>query len=338
VAVIISLWPAGHIDPASLVNGYDDDQGEDVTMSNDELLARSFEAQRGHLQALALRLLGSRQDADEAVQEAWLRLSRTDADAVHNLGGWLTTVVGRICLDMLRARAARPEVVTDEPPEPAPAPTLVPSPEEEALAADSVGLALLVVLDTLDPAERLAFVLHDTFGVPFEEIAPIVGRTPTAARKLASRARRRLRSDPTVPATDATAQRTVVSAFLKAAREGDFAALLQLLDPDVVLRADPVAVAMARDRAGAGAPALDPETRGADAVMRVFAGRARAATPALVDGLPGAVWAPGGRPAAAFCFVVRDGRVANIELLSDPEALADLEIEPSGRASGADAT
>ncbi len=296
-------------------------------MTGGDLPAESFEARRAHLQALALRLLGNRGDADEAVQEAWLRLSRTDADAVDNLGGWLTTVVGRICLDMLRARAARPEVVTDEPPEPAPAFAQTPSPEDEAVLADSVGLALNVVLDTLEPAERLAFVLHDTFGVPFEEIAPIVGRTPTAARKLASRARGRVRSDPALPGTDASTQRRVVAAFLKAAREGDFAELLRLLDPDVVLRADPVAVAMARERADAGAPPLDQEIRGADAVMRVFAGRARAARPALVDGLPGAVFAPGGNPAVAFSFLVRDGRVTGIELLGDPEVLVELEIE-----------
>jgi RNA polymerase sigma-70 factor (ECF subfamily) len=239
-------------------------------------------------------------------------------------------VVGRICLDVLRARAARPEVITEEPPEPTSGPTsAAPSPEDEALLADSVGLALLVVLDTLEPAERLAFVLHDMFSVPFDEIAPIVGRTPTAARKLASRARGRLQSDPAVPGTDIAPQREVVAAFLKAAREGDFAALLKLLDPDVVLRADADAVAMAHGRAEAGAPELEEEIRGADAVMRVFAGRAGAARPALVDGLAGAVWAPGGRPVAAFSFVVREGRVANIELVSDPEVLADLEISES---------
>jgi RNA polymerase sigma factor (sigma-70 family) len=300
-----------------------------VILTNNELLAQGFEEYRGRLQALALRLLGSRQDADEAVQEAWLRLGRTDADSIENLGGWLTTVVGRICLDQLRARAARPEVVTEEPPEPTSFPSsAVPSPEDEALLADSVGLALLVVLDTLEPAERLAFVLHDMFGVPFEEIALIVGRTPTAARKLASRARGRLQAN-SVPSIDVAPQREVVAAFLKAARDGDFAALLELLDPDVVLRADAHAVAMARGRADAGAPELEKEICGADAVMRVFAGRARAARPALVDGLAGAVWAPGGRPAAAFSFVVRDGKVANIELVSDPEVLADLEIRES---------
>ncbi|HEY0276674.1 MAG TPA: sigma-70 family RNA polymerase sigma factor [Solirubrobacterales bacterium] len=296
-------------------------------MTDNEHLAQEFEANRDRLEALAFRLLGSRQDAAEAVQEAWLRLGRTDADSIENLGGWLTTVVGRICLDMLRARTARPEVVTEEPPEadagPSPA---APSPEDEAVLADSVGLALLVVLDTLEPAERLAFVLHDMFGVPFEEIAQIVGRTPAAARKLASRARGRLQADPAVPGAALAPQQEVVGAFLKAAREGDFAALLQLLDPEVVLRADSAAVATARERAASGAPKLEEEIRGADAVMRVFAGRAAAARPALVDGLAGAVWAPGGRPAAAFSFVIRDGKVVDIELVSDPEVLADLEI------------
>ncbi len=299
--------------------------------AGNEALAREFEEQRRRLGALALRLLGSRQDADEAVQEAWLRLSRADAEAIDNLGGWLTTVVGRICLDLLRARTARPEVVSDEPHDPD---TVLaadsPSPEDEALLADSVGLALLVVLDTLAPAERLAFVLHDMFGVPFEEIAPIVGRTPLAARKLASRARRRLQSDPAVPGTDADAQREVVGAFLKAAREGDFAALLQLLDSDIVLRVDTNAVAMAEERAAAGAPELETEVRGVDAVMRVFAGRARAARPAVIDGIPGAAFAPGGRPAVVFSFVVRDGRVTSIELLSDPEVVEALEVELQG--------
>ena len=275
-----------------------------------------------------MRLLGSAHDAEDAVQEAWLRFSRTDTAAVDNLGGWLTTVVGRICLDMLRSRAAKPEVATDEPSESSA--TRFPagrSPEDEAVLADSVGLALLVVLDTLAPPERLAFVLHDMFAVPFEEIAPIVGRTPAAARKLASRARRRLQSGSPVPATSSASQRHVVAAFLAAAREGDFEALLRLLDPDVVLRADAVAVALAGDRADAGAPELSSETRGLDAVARVFAGRARAARLALVDGLAGAVWAPGGTPRVVFSFAVRDGHVMAIELLADPETIAGLELE-----------
>jgi RNA polymerase sigma-70 factor (ECF subfamily) len=202
------------------------------------------------------------------------------------------------------------------------------SPEDEALLADSVGLALLVVLDTLAPAERLAFVLHDLFAVPFEEIAPIVGRTPVATRQLASRARRRVQSDPAAPEAPAAVQREVVAAFLAAARDGDFAGLLQLLDPDVVLRADQVAIDMAASRASAGAPALSEEIRGVDAVARVFAGGARAARLALIDGVPGAVVSVGGRPMAVFGFTTRDGRVVGIEVLSDPETLGVLEVQP----------
>jgi len=278
-------------------------------VSDRDLLARLFETHREHLRRVALRMLGSTGEADDAVQEAWLRLSRADAEAVDNLGGWLTTVVSRVCLDMLRARATKKEV-----PPSATAETLSQtSPEDEALLADSVGLALLVVLDTLAPAERLAFVLHDMFSVPFEEIAPIVGRTPVAARQLASRARRRVQSDP---------------AFLAASRDGDFAALLRLLDPDVVLRADAVAVDMAAGRASAGAPALSEEARGADAVARVFAGRARAARLILVDGLAGAAFSVGGRPQVVFDFTVRGGRVVGIELLADPGTLEVLDLEP----------
>jgi RNA polymerase sigma factor (sigma-70 family) len=299
-----------------------------VTVNQPEKMpTETFEAERERLRALALRLLGSRHDAEEAVQEAWLRLGRTDAASIDNLGAWLTTVTGRICLDMLRSRSTHPEVAVEEVPEAPRAVAAEPTPEDEALLADSVGMALMVVLDTLEPAERLAFVLHDMFGVPFEEIAPIVERTPTAARKLASRARRRVRSDPTAPGRDAETQRTVVEAFLKAAREGDFGALLELLDPDVVLRADANAVEMARGRVERGAPELEQEVRGVDAVTRVFAGRAQAARPALIDGHSGAVFAPGGRPVAAFEFIVRDGRVASIEIVTDPESVAELEIE-----------
>jgi RNA polymerase sigma factor (sigma-70 family) len=303
---------------------YDDREREDVTVNDRDLLAERFETHREHLRAVALRMLGSSHEADDAVQEAWLRLSRTDAEAVENLAGWLTTVVARVCLDMLRARATKREV----PPDAASEPVTATSPEDEVLLADSVGLALLVVLDTLAPAERLAFVLHDMFAVSFEEIAPIVGRTPVAARQLASRARRRVQSDPAFPDASAATQREVVAAFLSAAREGDFTALLRLLDPDVVLRADAVAVDMATARATAGAPALSEEMRGADAVVRVFAGGAKAARLALVDGLAGAVVSVGGRPMAVFDFTVGRGRVVGIELLADPETLGALDLEP----------
>ncbi len=312
----------GHIDPAGVVKRYDDNGPKDVTVS--DLLARQFEAHRSHLRAVALRMLGSRHEAEDAVQEAWLRLSRSGVAGVDNVGGWLTTVVARICLDMLRARARRHEVPSEAAPEPV-EPT---SAEDEALLADSIGLALLVVLDTLEPAERLAFVLHDMFAVPFEEIAPIVGRTPVAARQLASRARRRVQADPAVPDASTTTQREVVGAFLAAAREGDFTGLLRLLDPNVKLRADAVALEMAAARTSVGAPTLRREMHGVDAVARVFAGGARAARLALVDGLPGAVVSMGGRPMAVFGFVVRNGRVISIELLCDPRTLGTLQVEP----------
>jgi RNA polymerase sigma-70 factor (ECF subfamily) len=295
-----------------------------VTVSDPDLLAERFETHREHLRAVALRMLGSSHEADDAVQEAWLRLSRADAAAVDNLGGWLTTVVARVCLDMLRARSTKQEVGTDATPDPVAAT----SPEEEALLADSVGLALLVVLDTLAPAERLAFVLHDIFAVPFEEIAPIVGRTPVAARQLASRARRRVQSDPAVPDASAATHREVVAAFLAASREGDFAGLVRLLDPQVVLRADPtVAGYMAKTPYFGFGSAAD--VRGPDAVARAFAGRAEAARLTLVDGLAGAVWSVGGRPRVVFGFTVRGGRVVSIELLGDPETLDVLDLEPA---------
>jgi RNA polymerase sigma-70 factor (ECF subfamily) len=298
---------------------YDGCEPKDVTVSERDLLAQRFETHREHLRAVALRMLGSGHEADDAVQEAWLRLNRADSDAVENLGGWLTTVVARVCLDMLRARDTKREV----PPDAAPEPVALTSPEDEALLADSVGLALLVVLDTLPPAERLAFVLHDMFAVPFEEIAPIVGRTPVAARQLASRARRRVQSDPAVPDASAATQREVVAAFLAASREGDFGGLLRLLDPHVVLRADPTVVDLGRS-SRFGVPA---EVRGADGVAQTFAGRAQVARLTLIDGLAGAVWSVGGRPRVVFAFSVRDGRVVGIEMLGDPETLEALELE-----------
>jgi RNA polymerase sigma factor (sigma-70 family) len=288
-------------------------------MDERDWLARRFEDHRGRLRAVAYRMLGSASEADDAVQEAWLRLSRSDADAVENLGGWLTTVVARVCLNMLEARRSRrEEPVGGDLPDPVAHRGDDHDPEQQALAAEGVGLALLVVLDTLTPAERLAFVLHDLFAVPFEEIAPIVDRSPAAARQLASRARRRVQGAPP-PDADLARQRAVVDAFLAASREGDFEALLALLDPDVVLRADPAAV-----RTGAAA-----EVRGAAAVAGTFSGRAQTARPALVDGAPGAVWAPGGRPRVAFGFTVADGRILAIDLLADPERLALVEPAPS---------
>jgi RNA polymerase sigma-70 factor (ECF subfamily) len=292
---------------------YDDGGRKDVTVTDRDVLAKEFETHREHLRAVALRMLGSTNRADDAVQEAWLRLNRADADALDNLGGWLTTVVARVCLDMLRNPATKREV----PAEAAPDPLALTSPEDEALLADSVGLALLVVLETLAPAERLAFVLHDMFAVPFEEIAPIVGRTPSAARQLASRARRRVQSNAAVPDASAASQRDVVAAFLAASRQGDFASLLRLLDPKVVLRADPTVV-------GFGAAA---EVRGPDGVAKTFAGRAQGARLTLIDGLAGAVWSVGGRPRVVFAFTV-GGRVVSIEMLGEPETLVVLDLAP----------
>src|SRR5215471_5375145 len=264
-------------------------------MSGKEMIAEQFEVNRSHLRAVAYRMLGSSSEADDAVQEAWLKLSRSDTSGVQNLGGWLTTVVARVCLDMLRSRKARREEPEDEArPEPAATGKDAADPEQEAVMADSVGLALLVVLETLAPAERVAFVLHDLFAVPFDDIAPIVGRSSEAARQLASRARRRMQG--AAPDTDAdrSRQREVVDAFLAASRDGDFERLLAVLDPEVVLHADRVAVEAAAARQAQGAPSLSSRISGARAVADVFAGRARGVQPALVNGSAGAAWAPGG--------------------------------------------
>ena len=264
-------------------------------MDEQDWLAEQFEAERPRLQAVAYRMLGSLSEVDDAVQESWLRLSRSNTSGVLNLGGWLTTVVARVCLDMLRSRESRREEPLDmHVPDPIVSHEGGIDPEQEALLADSVGLALLVVLDTLTPAERLAFVLHDLFAVPFDEIAPIVGRSETATRQLTSRARRRVQGVAAVPDADLTLQRKVVDAFLAASREGSFDALLAVLDPDVVLRAD---------RAAVQAGALR-EVRGAAAVAETFSGRARFAQPALVNGAVGAMWAPGGRPRVVFGFTI----------------------------------
>jgi RNA polymerase sigma factor (sigma-70 family) len=287
-------------------------------MDEREWLAERFEENRTHLRAVAHRMLGSLAEAEDAVQEAWLRLSRSDTSDVDNLGGWLTTVVARVCLDMLRSRESRREepLDTTRVAEPIASGEDGIDPEHEAILGDSVGLALYVVLETLAPAERAAFVLHDLFGVPFDEIALIVGRTPTAARQLASRARRRVHGAAAVPAEDLPRQRRIVDAFLAASRGGDFAALLELLDPDVVLRADPAAVAM-----GASG-----EVRGSAAVAETFAGRAQVAQPALVDGAPGAVWAVGGRPRVVFAFTIARGKVVRIDLLADPQRIGELDL------------
>ena len=286
-------------------------------MQDHDWLAERFEANRTNLRAVAYRMLGSVNEADDAVQEAWLRLSRADTSDVENLGGWLTTVVARVSLDVLRSRASRrEEPMTLHLPEPIAPDDGGVDPEHEAVVADAVGLAMLVVLDTLAPAERVAFVLHDMFAVPFDEIAPIVGRSPEATRQLASRARRRVQGATTDPAADRARQRSVVDAFLAAAREGRFEALLTLLDPDVVLCADPAAVQM-------GTP---EELRGARAVAEMFSGRARAARPALVDGAVGLVWMQRGRPQMVFGFTIAEGTVVQIELVADPGRIEELDL------------
>jgi RNA polymerase sigma factor (sigma-70 family) len=300
-------------------------------MEPTEALAARFTEHRPHLLAVAQRLLGPTGEADDAVQEAWLRLQRVSAagdPGIDDLAAWLTTVVARISLNLLRARRTHPEDplvdgATEHADGDAP-PADDPGPEEQALTADAMGPALLVVLDALAPAERLAFVLHDVFGLPFDEIAPIVERSVPATRQLASRARRRVRGGGTTTEADVARRREVVEAFLAASRNGDFGALLSVLDPDVVLRADPVAVSMAA--ANAGAPELAPEVAGADAVARVFAGRARAARPALLDGDPGLAFALRGRTVSLFRITVEDGRITAVDLVADPEAIAATDV------------
>ena len=276
-------------------------------------LAERFEANRPHLRAVALRMLGSPTEADDALQEAWIKVSRADTGGVENIAGWFTTVLARIALDMLRSRRARREepleLATTEQ-----GTTAEINPEAEVILADSVGQALLIVLETLAPHERLAFVLHDMFDVPFDEIAAIVGRSPAAARQLASRARRRVRG--ATGGDDIERRLQVVGAFLAAARAGDFEGLLRLLAPDATISADSVAVAL-------GSP---PLRRGAAAVARTFAGRAQTAEVALIDGLPGLIWAPGGRPRVVWQFEISDGRVAQIVSIADRERIDQLAL------------
>jgi RNA polymerase sigma factor (sigma-70 family) len=290
-------------------------------MNEQDWLAERFEEHRTHLRAVAYRMLGSVSEADDAVQEAWLRLSGSEADEIENLGGWLTTVVGRVCLNMLRSRRTRAEQPIDEVhvPDPIISRESGLDPEQEALLADSVGLALFVVLESLDPAERLAFVLHDMFAVPFDEIAPMVGRSPAAARQLASRARRRVQREAPEPDVDLVAQREVVDAFFAASRDGDFEGLLAVLDPDVVVRAD----------GGAARPSATVVVRGAEAVAaraRGFAHLAPYVRPALVNGAAGAVVTPHGRPFSVLAFTIRGGRIVAIDSLADPERLAELDL------------
>jgi RNA polymerase sigma factor (sigma-70 family) len=288
-------------------------------MDQNDRLAERFQEHRSHLRAVAYRMLGSLSEADDAVQEAWLRLDRADTGGVDNLGGWLTTTVARVCLDMLRARRSRREEPLEARlPDPVLGRDGQLDPEQQALLAEGVGLALLVVLETLAPAERLAFVLHDLFAVPFDQIGPIVGRSPVAARQLASRARRRVHGAATVPDADLARQRAVVDAFLAAARGGDFGALLAVLDPDVVLRADRAAL-----------PGGSVVVRGAAAVAGQalsFSRFAPSARPVLVNGTAGIVAVPGGRPFAVLGFTVRRGKIVEILILADPERLRRLDL------------
>jgi RNA polymerase sigma-70 factor (ECF subfamily) len=285
-------------------------------MHEHDWLAARFDEHRNHLRAVAYRILGSPSEADDALQEAWLRLSRAETGEVRNLGGYLTTVVARVCLNMLRSRHTRREELFGEyPAEPVADRAEATDPEYQAVLADSLGLALLVVLDTLPPTERLAFVLHDMFDVPFEQIAPIIERSPAAARQLASRARRRVRGADATAGTDPGRQREIVTAFLAASQNGDFEALLALLHPDAVVRVDAAALRM-------GAP----EAQGAEAVAGIFAGRAQVAQTALIDGVAGLVWAMDGKPRVVFRFTVAGGRVTAIDMVADPDRVSHLDL------------
>jgi RNA polymerase sigma-70 factor (ECF subfamily) len=284
-------------------------------MTESDWLAERFEEHRGRLRAVAYRILGSGNDADDAVQEAWIRFSRTDTNDVDNLGGWLTTVVSRVCLNMLQARRSRPQPsVVPDLPEAAAAPGET-DPEYEALLADSVGLALMVVLDQLTPAERVAFVLHDVFAIPFDEIAPIVKRSAPATRQLASRARTRVQARDTAEHAERLRHTAVVDAFLAAAREGDFNALLSVLDPDIVLRADQTAVDL-------GAPR---EARGRDAVG-TFARYARGASRVLLDDAAAVAWIPGGELRVVYALSTSGDHVTAIDLIADPDRLRGLDL------------
>lgn len=295
-----------------------------MSEGHSEWLARQFEGHRSHLRAVAYRMLGASAEADDAVQEAWLRLSRSGGEGIENLGGWLTTVVARVCLDTLRSRQAKREESLDNEQAPAPMAGKIREPgrdpEQEAILADSVSLALLVVLDRLEPAERLAFVMHDMFDVPFDEIAPMLGRTEVATRKLASRARQRVRGVSAVPSADLSQQRETVEAFLAAMRAGDFEALLRVLDPDVVVRLDQ----------GAGRAGAPPrEIHGAVDWARgaiTFSQFAQFITPAVINGAVGLVFAPGGRLSRALTFQFANGRISQAEVIVDPARLSALDL------------
>ncbi len=298
-------------------------------MAKEDPTAALFEQKRTHLRAVAYRMLGRAAEADDAVQEAWLRISRAGTAGVDNLGGFMTTVVARVCLDMLRTRKSRGEEHVDsDGAEPHAVTGAADSPEHDTLVADSVGLALIVVLETLAPAERLAFVLHDMFDLPFEEIAGVIGCAPPAARQLASRARRRVQGRAADPDADAdlARQREVVDAFLVASRSGDLTALMAALDPEIVLRADHVALAASAAMQNRGAPRLAVEVRGAAAVAASFVGRAQAARPTLIDGSLGLAWAPGGKPRVVFAMTIANGKITAIDVIAQPLRLSELAL------------
>ena len=290
-----------------------------MTVKDDDRLTSVFEAVRPHLRAVAYRMLGSNAYAEDAVQETWLRLDRARPEGVENLKAWLTTIVARVCLDRLRSG----QLQREQPAGVRPAEAIVElaeglDPEQQALRADAVGSAMLVVLDVLGPAERVAFVLHDIFAVPFDDIGPIVNRSTDASRQLASRARRRLQGAPASRSLELAHQRDVIDAFLAASREGNLGALIALLDPDVIFRADETALHL-------GAPM---EADGAEAVARATSGRAWGAEPGLVDGAVGLIWAPGGQPKVAFSFAITQGRIAAINMIADPQHIAELDVKP----------
>lgn len=304
-------------------------------MEQNDWLVTGFETARNRLQAVAYRMLGSRTEAEDAVQEAWVRLNRSDSHSIDNLGGWLTTVVARVCLDMLRARKAIREESFEE--------LMIDLPEaddgdleDKLLIAESIGPALLLVLDKLTPTERIAFVLHDLFDLPFDQIAPIVERTTLTARQLASRARRRVRGAE-VPRKDEQRQQDVVAAFMLASRQGDFNALIQLLHPDVVLRADGTAIKVSTANKARGAPQFASEIIGAETVASTLKGSAQGAQLSLINGVAGASWGMNGKPVVAFCFVVEASRITAIEIVMDKEKLSNLDIQIIDKTSGAKA-
>jgi RNA polymerase sigma factor (sigma-70 family) len=302
------------------------DKGKGHKMTENDWLANRFQENRSHLLGLAYRILGSNGEADDAVQEAWLRLTRSDAQTIENLGGWLTTVVARICLDMLRSRKTRKEELIQENLLEMPESPHIPNPADEVLLADSVGSALLIILRTLTPAERVAFVLHDMFDLPFEEIAPIVGRSEPAVRQLASRARRRVRGGEENQ-DDKGKKREIVSAFLAASREGNFDALLQLLDPEVLLYADDAAVKITAVNKDKGAPPFQGQMNGIRTIAETFKGRAIAAQLALINDSVGTTWIGGGKPRVAFLFSIENEKILEINVIMDAEDLSEMKIE-----------